>query len=174
MVFIGNWDHEREVFLEKIAAVFPLKIWGDARWKNDTPRKSALRSCWQGEALTGEAMARVLAQSAVVLNLFRRQHRAGGVVMRTFEVPGAGGFLLSETNDEVRRLFPENETGAYFRDADECLLQLRHWLDHPTERRALAQRAHERVVGRFTYTHLAETLLSSLETGQWPAAQDWC
>ncbi len=173
VVFIGNWDRDRAVFLEKIAAVFPLKIWGDARWQRRTRPGSALRNCWQGGPLTGEAMTQVMSQSAVVLNLFRRQHRAGGIVMRTFEVPGAGGFLLSESNDDVQRLFPENETGAYFRDADECLLQLRHWLDHPAERRALARRAQQRVAGHFAYPHLTEILLTSLETGQWPGFQDW-
>lgn len=173
VAFIGNWDRERELVLEKIAAVFPLRLWGDARWKNRTSRTSVLRACWQGGPVTGQAMARAQAQSAVVLNLFRRQHRAGGVVMRTFEVPGAGGFLLSEANDEVRRLFPDGETGAYFRDADECLLQLRYWFDRPAERRALAQRAHQRVAGRFTYPQLAEILLTSLETGQWLSFQDW-
>ena len=160
VVFIGNWDLRREGFLEKIAGRFDLKIWGNNAWKTRTKRNSHLKSCWQGGPAVGAAFSDVVARSAVVLNLFRDQHAPGGVVMRTFEVPGAGGFLLSEANDGVRRLFPDGETGAYFTGTADCIEQIRYWLAHPTEREALARRAHERVATEFTYRRLASALLA--------------
>lgn len=160
VVFIGNWDRKREVFLEEITRHFPLKIWGNRTWQIRTKRGSRLKACWQGEPVVGAAFSEVVAHSAVVLNVFRQQHAPGGVVMRTFEAPGAGGFLLSEGNDEVRALFPEGETGAYFTDVRDCVERLRYWLNHPADREALARRAHERVAGNFTYARLAAALLN--------------
>lgn len=160
VAFIGNWDERREALLEAVAGHVDLKIWGNDGWKTRTRRGSPLNACWQGGPAVGAAFSEVVARSAVVLNLFRQQHAPGGVVMRTFEVPGAGGFLLSEANDEVRTLFPENETGAYFTDAADCLAKIRYWLAHPAERAALARRAHERVATDFTYDRLAATLLA--------------
>ena len=159
VVFIGNWDRRREVFLEEIARHFPLRIWGEKAWQTRTKRGSRLKTCWRGGPVVGAALANVVAQAAVVLNIFREQHQPGGVIMRTFEIPGAGGFLLSEGNDEVRALFAEGETGTYFTDVRDCVEKLRYWLAHPTERAALARRAHERVAGEFTYGRLAGKLL---------------
>jgi hypothetical protein len=160
VVFIGNWDRRREAFLEKIAGHFDLKIWGGCEWHTCTKRNSRLKTCWQGGPVVGAALSEAVAQSAIVLNLFRDQHALGGVVMRTFEVPGAGGFLLSEANDEARRLFPEGETGAYFTDAADCVEKIRHWLAYPAERAALARRCARRVADEFTYERLAGALLA--------------
>lgn len=163
VVFIGNWDRRREAFLEKIAGAVELKIWGNQAWKTRTRQGSRLKTGWQGGPVVGTAFSEVVAQSALVLNVFREQHASGGVIMRSFEVPGAGGFLLSEANDEVRRSFPENETGAYFTDAPDCVKKIRYWLDHPTKRAALARRAHARVAEHFTYERLAGALLAIVE-----------
>jgi hypothetical protein len=159
VAFIGNWDPKREAFLEEIAGSFDLSLWGNDGWKTRTKRGSRLRRCWRGGPVVGAAFSEVVARSALVLNLFRAQHAAGGVVMRTFEVPGAGGFLLSEANDEVRALFPEGQTGAYFTDAADCLEKIGYWLAHPAEREALVRRAQAVVAAGFTYGRLAKALL---------------
>ena len=64
---------------------------------------------------------------------------AGGVNMRTFEVPASGSLLMVERHN--------TEVGKWFRDGEQCVLYgpddfedlVRHFLDHEDERRAIAE-----------------------------------
>ncbi len=52
VTFIGNWDPQREVFLDEVARHFPLKVWGSAYWGTRTRNRGrrtqelAERSAW--------------------------------------------------------------------------------------------------------------------------------
>ena len=41
--------------------------------------------------------------------------------MRTFELPGAGGFLLATRTAGAAEIYPEGEAGAYFGSVGELL-----------------------------------------------------
>ncbi|MGB6193518.1 MAG: glycosyltransferase, partial [Terracidiphilus sp.] len=117
VLFLGGWDKHREDFLEQVVERIPLRIYGPAYWKTRTRFRSRLRRCWQGSDLRLSAAARAIRESAVCLNVLRKQHIINGVpdglIMRHFEVPGAGGFLLSTRGGGAVDLFPEAKTGEY-------------------------------------------------------------
>lgn len=70
---------------------------------------------------------------------------------RTFEVPGSGGFLLTQLAPELERyLVPGDEIGT-FHDAGDLLESVRHYLDDEGERHRVAEAGHSRVMRDHTY-----------------------
>jgi len=70
---------------------------------------------------------------------------------RTFEVPGCGGFLLTQNAPELERYFELGREAVAFRDVDELVEKLRHYLAHEDERAAVAEAGYARVLRDHTY-----------------------
>ena len=158
VVFIGGWDRWREAWLEGLASRFPLKIWGPDYWGTRTRPGSRVRRCWQGQAATGAEAARILARSKVTLNLLREQNLPDGVNMRTFEVPGCGGFSVATRTQGAASIFPEGQAGVYFDGLEECIGRIDYYLSHDDERVEIARAAH-RIVEHHTYLDRAREIL---------------
>lgn len=167
VLFLGGWDREREKFLEELSLHVPLRIYGPAYWGTRTKPFSRVRACWQRSALRLTDAARAIRESAVCLNVLRTQHiidgKPDGTIMRHFEVPGAGGFLLSTRSGGATRLFPEGETGEYFSDIKECIEKAKSYIANDSSRRQLAERAHAAVAAQHQYKDRARQILHMLE-----------
>jgi spore maturation protein CgeB len=165
-LFLGGWDKEREQFLEALASRVQLRIYGPAEWGSRTKPSSRVRRCWQGVDLRMKEAAQVVRESAVCINLLRKQHiidgAPDGLIMRHFEVPGAGGFLLSTRGTGATELFPEGDTGEYFSDVAECAEKVRKYIADDTGRRQFAVRAHAAVAGQHQYADRARQIVSLL------------
>jgi len=159
VVFVGGWDTYREHQLTPIARKFDLSIWGPPYWGTRTAPNSPLRRSWQGSTATGLDASRILADSKIVINVLRAQNLPDGTVMRTFEVPGAGGFLISTRTQGAADIFPEECAGAYFDDVDECMEMIERFLADDRLRREIAGRAHSIVESDHTYVHRAGQIL---------------
>lgn len=163
VAFVGGWDPAREELLNKVAARFPLRIWGPPYWDTRTSRGGVCRGRWQGHELAPTAAAEVISRAKITLNVLRDQHviggRPDGVIMRTFEVPGAGGFLLSTRTPTAVRLFPEREAGAYFGGAAECVEMIDFYLADDALRNRIAQTAHALVEGQHRYENRVRELV---------------
>lgn len=168
IVFIGGWDRDRERLLTDLAGRYEVRIWGPDYWRTRSAPRSVLRECWQGGALRAADAALVIAKARIVLNILRAQHhvdgRPTGVIMRTFEVPGAGGFLLSTRSAEALELLPEGAGGAYFSSLTECCAQIDHYLTSENDRRSVVAEAHSVVAARHLYTHRVQRILEVLQT----------
>ncbi|MBV9866500.1 MAG: glycosyltransferase [Abitibacteriaceae bacterium] len=160
VVFVGGWDKEREEFLTPLAEEFKLRIWGPSYWGNRTRLNSPLRKCWQGDAALGPEAAKILVNSKIVLNVVRQQNLPDGVIMRTFEVPGCGGFMLSTRTQGAVDLFPEDRAGAYFSDGEECVRQIKRFLVADQERQRMAANAHVLVQQQHRYVDRAQRILN--------------
>jgi spore maturation protein CgeB len=164
--FIGGWDHERELFLNKIAKYFPLKIWGHDYWQKRTSFGSLSRAVWQGSELRSAEAARMISHSKINLNILRIQHHTNnipdGVIMRTFEVPGAGGFLLATRSGGAKEIFLEGIDAGYFLSADECLNQIDYYLSHEEQRIKMAMHAHNLVSSYHRYEHRAKSIIDAM------------
>lgn len=156
VVFIGNWCPKREEWLEPVAEHFDLRIWG--AWWDRSSWGSALRDSWREKQIHGKEASKVVANTKICLNVMRDHNLPDGTNMRTFEVPGAGGFLLSTWSEGADAIFPEGEAGAYFRSVDEMLDQIRYYLDRGQERQEIAQRAHA-IAKKNTYTERVEKII---------------
>ena len=177
-VFVGGWDRGREAFLDEVARHVPLKIYGPGYWGSRARRNGRARACWQGHALSGPEAAKVYREAAVSLNILRTQHiidgQADGVIMRHFEVPGAGGVLLSTRSGVATELFPEGEAAAYFDTTQECIEKCQALISDNRRRQDLAGVGHQVVNMKHTYvvraseiaTHLRSAVQQSRTAGE--------
>jgi spore maturation protein CgeB len=130
---------------------------------------------WEGGRVSHEEMVRIFSTSRINLNLAnastpnptlrmrlgayargRRPDtapRPSQIKGRTFEVPGSGGFLLTDRVKHIERYFDIGREIAVFSTPDELVEQARHWLAHPIERAAIAEAGYRRVRAEHTYDH---------------------
>lgn len=76
----------------------------------------------------------------------RRQIKA-----RNFEVPGAGGFLLTEEVEGLEDYFRPGEEIVIFHDVRDLVAKARYYLAHEEERAAIAAAGRRRVLSGHTY-----------------------
>jgi spore maturation protein CgeB len=151
----------REVIARLEAAGNAVECWGDG---------------WPNGRLAHEEMVHVFGSSAVNLNLSNSstpprtlRFRAGALVRgrwadalppkprpsqikgRTFEVPGSGGFLLTERVAHLDEYFVPGKEVAVFEDSDDLVEQVNYWLSHPDERIAVADAGYRRALAEHTY-----------------------
>jgi spore maturation protein CgeB len=77
---------------------------------------------------------------------------------RNFEVPGCGGFLLTEDVAHLDRYFEIGKEVAVYDTTEELIDQVGYWLAHEDERAAVAQAGYRRVLTEHTYDHRFEEI----------------
>jgi hypothetical protein len=142
VTFIGGADADRVPFFEHLTRSAPdvrLALYGGG-WDSHQD----LRRHYRGFAL-GEGFRNAIGAASISINLVRRANRDGHV-MRTFEVPACGGFMLAERTEEHQELFTEDEHVGFFDDANELAEKVAHYLSEPDRTRAMAADCHQLVV----------------------------
>lgn len=168
VTFVGQpHGGRRDVIAALAAAGQPVECWGFG---------------WPAGRLDHDAMVRVFSSSAINLNLSNSSDpdmslrnriyrfvkridesapRRSQIKGRTFEVPGSGGFLLTDRVPHLEDYFElEREIGVFSSTA-ELIERIRWWLDHPDERRAAAAAGYRRVLAEHTYDHRFEAIFQT-------------
>ena len=157
--FVGQSYGDRPATVERLRAEgFDVECWGFG---------------WPNGRLGHDQMVRVFGASRVNLNLSaayspprsvrarlaslirRESHepRKSQIKGRTFEVPGSGGFLLTDHVPYLEDyLTPSREIGV-FESTDDLVRQVGWWLDHEDERAEAAEAGYRRVRAEHTYDH---------------------
>lgn len=91
----------------------------------------------------GLDMYRCLKAGRIVLNV-HIDLTVPGVNFRIIETAGVGGFLLTEAGPELNSLFAPGREVETYTGIGELVEKIRHYLDRPAERKAMARRAQER------------------------------
>jgi len=91
-----------------------------------------------------------------------------GLPERAFGIPACGGFLLSDRRLHAKDSFTPGLEWVDFEGLEDAVERIRYFLAHFAEARAIAERAHGRVLREHTYRHRAQTLLALV--AQWRAA----
>jgi spore maturation protein CgeB len=89
----------------------------------------------------------------------RRQIKA-----RTFEVPYAGGFLLTEAAPGLDRYFATDREIATFETKQELIEKARYFLKHPEMRDQIALAGHQRTAAEHTYLNRFSLILAQLHS----------
>lgn len=169
LLFVGGADRDRVDFVSGIMKTGPSPALVGAYWE----RYPETRASNLGQK-SPEALRALTAAATVNLCLVRRANRDGHV-MRSFEIPAVGGFMLAEDTPEHRDLFgPEGQCTLYFTTPESAAQKARWALDHPEERRRMAQAAHCLVTtGGHTYRDRLQHMLAAVEEKpNPPVAQD--
>ena len=81
---------------------------------------------------------------------------------RTFEVPGAGGFLLSGRADNIEEYFVPGEEIALFENESDLLEKIRHYEAHPDERERVRKAGYARALRDHTYERRVRDLFTQM------------
>lgn len=166
---------------------FPVTFIGSAygnrrRWIEALGKCGIQVSCfgygWPGGAIDSTAIPRIMHDSVISLNFgdsglqFKGlvPYRSRQIKARVFEVPGAGGFLLTEPADNLEQYYRFGEEVDVFSDVHELADKIRFYLERPSERDRVAEAGHWRTVREHTYESRFETLfLDALRLKSAPA-----
>lgn len=105
---------------------------------------------WPNGPVSTDRIPAIMRESVVSLN-FTNSRGEAQIKARTFEVPGAGGFLLTGHAEGIERFYRPGAEIAVFRDIDELVHKVRYYLAHPDERDAMARAGHARTRRDHTY-----------------------
>lgn len=154
--------------LEPEACRYPVSFvgaaHGDRRARVEQLRAAGIEvACfghgWENGPVETEAMFRIMRESVISLN-FANSKGAHQIKARCFEVPGAGGFLLTEAVQGIDRFYLPDQEIATFGSDDELARKIAHYLAHPAERDRIAQAGYQRTLREHTYERRLEAVLA--------------
>ena len=144
-----------------------------SRWIDGLRRRGIEVQCfghgWPAGAVSAEAVDRIHRESRISLNFadsglqFRGlwPYRSRQVKARVFEVPGAGGLLLTERADGLASLYAADREVVVFNDLDDLAGRIQQLLANPAQRDAIAVAGHLRTCAEHTYTRRFAALLAA-------------
>jgi len=153
VTFIGQAYLGRPQFIRGLAERgIKVHVWGQG---------------FSGEPLSHERMIQTLCGSKIVLGL---NWMAGGpkagygaqIKGRLFEASALGCFQLVNADYRLARYFAPGEIATYA-SLDDCAAQIRHFLAHPAERRAIAKAGQARTLTSHTWERRWADLFAELE-----------
>lgn len=158
VVFVGGVDQDRLPYINAITGLPNVSV---ALYGSYWQRYPRLRPFARGFAV-GRDYRLALGGAKIALCLVRRANRDGHV-MRTFEIPACGAFMLAERTDEHLTLFREGIEAAYFGSPGELADKVRYYLAHKEERQAIAAAGHARVTtAGHTYRDRLATIIDAV------------
>lgn len=159
--FVGAGYHNRQQVFASMADM-PFKIWG-TEWPTCRPFDSMVKE--EGRRLKPEEYTKIFNSTDINLNLHSSTERDGVdptgdfVNPRTFELASAGAFQLCDRRSLLAPLFKYGEEIVVFDSVPEMKEQIRYYLEHPEERRVIAERARARALSEHTYQHRMQEMM---------------
>lgn len=158
VTFLGGCDRDRVPFLDPLASDETLNVSLYGGYYNYTP---ALKRRHRG-LVYGRAYRLVLSTTKIALCLVRQANQDGHV-MRTFEIPACGAFMLAERTDEHQELFVEDQEASFFSSPEEMLDKAKYYVTHRAERERIARAGYKRVTnGSTRYLDRLQNLLEQV------------
>jgi hypothetical protein len=123
VTFVGNWSEHRERWIRALGDI-PLRLYGPG-WAKKLRARPSHNIVVRPDTPFGEEYAREIRSAKVALNLLDPWN-CPGINMRTLEIPGAGGVMLSTWTQDIDAIFgsdlPTFRTQAELRSEIESLL----------------------------------------------------
>lgn len=144
------------------------------RWIAELGKRGIEVACfghgWPHGAVSADDVTRIIRESAISLNFGDSEIMLNGLIprrsrqlkARVFEVPGAGGFLLTEQADHLDDYYRPGREVAVFEGIDDLAQKIRHFLANPQERDEIAQAGHVRTRREHTYASRFQLLFKQI------------
>lgn len=100
--------------------------------------------------------------SKINLNITLRSIETG-VPQRILDIMGAGGFVLSNYQEELEELFIPGEEIVMFHDMSELIYMVNYYLNHEKERVRIAMNGYLKVKKHYTYEQRLQQILDIVE-----------
>lgn len=160
-LFIQN--HARSKYRKGIiesALPFGPHLYGDDGWQKYIKKSGAQ---YLGRIDNRIGLPTLYSSSAINLNVTVPQIR-DSFSHRAFEIPACNGFLLSDYRPEVEQFFEFDREIVCFRTPEEMADKIRYYLQHPSQRNAIAEQGRQRVCSEHTYKHRIKHIIALLKT----------
>lgn len=144
--------------VEKLLPFKPLIV-GDDAWRSEFRKWGASPRLLPAISYYSQLPA-FYSKSHVNFNCTSKQMK-GSVNQRVFDVPAAGGFVLTDWRPQLANLFEEDEM-ACFREESEIAELVRYFLDHPAERKKYVQKARKRVLAHHKWEDRVSAMLKAM------------
>jgi len=149
---------------------------GNRRQIIDALRASGIRvetwgHGWPLGRLSQEDMITVFSNSRINLNLsnasiqgrrkwqlWHRKPAVSQIKGRNFEVPGCGGFMLTDLAENLEDYYTPGQEIAIFPHKEELVSQVKYYLDQESVRRQIAENGYRRTLAEHTYEKRFEEL----------------
>lgn len=161
--FVGSLSQfhaSRKKWLNAICRYVNVMVWGQGI--DGLFKMSPLSNSYQGAAW-GLEVYRILRASKITLN--HHIDIAGSYAnnMRLFEATGVGTLLISDWKENLHEMFEPGKEVLVYRSAEECAELIRYYLEHDTERKAIAKAGQERTIKEHTYFQRMQELVKILQ-----------
>ncbi|MGH8559849.1 MAG: CgeB family protein [Methylococcales bacterium] len=190
---LSQWAARADSLAEPLAAIecrYPVSFVGSAygnrsRWIAALAARGIEIACfgygWPAGAVAAEDIPRIVRESVVSLNFgdsglhFRGllPYRSRQIKARVFEVPGAGGCLLTESAEYLDEYYKYGNEIEIFQDADDLASKIHHLLEYPEYRDAMAQAGYRRTQAGHTYERRFDEVLKHLPRSQKAVSVDF-
>ena len=170
VTFVGQPHGDRKETIARLrAAGHDVECWGHG---------------WPAGRLDHDGMVRVFSSSRINLNLSNsstprmprtprglvgallgrlpKEPRPSQIKGRNFEVPGCGGFLLTDRVPHLERYFELGTEVAVYDGPDDLIEQVGRWLADEPARAAVAEAGYRRVLAEHTYDHRFTEIFEAL------------
>lgn len=168
---LTQWAADADSLVEPLPAVqcrYPVTFVGSAygnrpRWIAALRSRGIAVECfghgWEQGPVAADAVARIMRESVISLNFADsglvmrglRPERSRQIKARIFEVPGAGGFLLTEAVTGLEEFYLPGKEVVVFAGIDELVAKIQYYLAHPAERDRIARAGFLRTRQDHTY-----------------------
>lgn len=142
-----------------------LRIFGNEDWSVLTAN-TPLEKCFMGKTVAHEDLPRLFRNSKINVNIHHLQSSTS-LNLRVFDVPAAGGFLLTDYMPGLENLFEIGREVVVYRTPEELADKVRYFLRHPDERQEIARRARQRVLRDHTFANRWRQALDILRKEGW-------
>ena len=137
-----------------------LHVFGDAGWRHTFGGGEPVTL--HGPVGYGEALAQVYRDTAVSINATSLQMPTT-VNQRVFDIPQAGGFVLTDDQEDVHELFEVGQEAVTYQDGEHLAELTAFYLRRPELRRQITARAQRRIRACHSYPHRLQTILAALK-----------
>lgn len=156
--FVGALYPEREKLLTEVRKLgVNLKIFGWKNWLN-----SSLAGNYYGPLFSPEEITKAYSLAKISLNS-NLQPQNGGVNLKTFEIPAAGGFQISDNQPELKNIFEPGKEIETYETASELLDKIEFYLANENNRKEIALAGYRRVLKDHTLNERIKTVLKTIE-----------
>ena len=105
---------------------------------------------WHAGPVTAEDIPGIMRGSIISLN-FANSKGQNQIKARTFEVPGAGGFLLTEYAPRLEKFYDIGKEIDVFHGTAQFVEKINYYLSHPEKRDSIARAGFQRTSREHTY-----------------------
>lgn len=151
--YLGEKLHE--IKLENGRNIAPMKLYTS----DPTPQLKGIKN--MGEVHYMYEMPLVFKYSKINLNITLRSIR-NGIPLRAMDIMGAGGFLLTNYQNDFAMHFVDGEDYVSYSDREDMLNKIKYYLEHEDERKLIAENGCRKVREEHTYTQRLSEIIGSI------------